>query len=184
MEARKMLKITIPAIEQYDEVNNEFITSKEQILQLEHSLVSLSKWETKWCKPFLSKEKKTIEETIDYIRCMTITQNVEPKVYNLVTSENIKQVNDYIEATMTATTFSNEKKTISREIFTSEIIYYWMIAHNVPFECQKWHLNRLLTLINVCNIKNAPPKKTSKKDLMRRNSALNEARRKSLNNEG
>jgi hypothetical protein len=179
-----MLKIAIPAIESYDEVNNEFITSPAQTLCLEHSLVSISKWESKWCKPFLTNDEKTIEETIDYVRCMTITQNVDDKVYNFLTNDNIRQVREYIEASMSATTFSNDKKTINREIITSEIIYYWMIALNIPFECQKWHLNRLLTLINVCNIKNAPPKKMSKTELARRNSELNMARRNSLHSRG
>jgi len=179
-----MLKITIPAVEQYDEANNEFVSSKEQTLQLEHSLVSLSKWESKWLKPFLSKEEKTVDETIDYIRCMTITQNVDDKVFTFISNDNTIQVRKYIEADMTATTFSNEKRGINREVITAEIIYYWMIAMNIPFECQKWHLNRLLTLINVCSIKNQPPKKRGKKELMNRNAALNAARRESLGTKG
>lgn len=179
-----MLKLIIPSVELYDEVKEEFVTSKEHVLQLEHSLVSLSKWESKWQKPFLSKEDKTFEETIDYIQCMTLTQNVDPNVYKLVTQENRLQVFDYIEVPMTATVFTPDKNTINREIVTAEIIYYWMIAMNIPFECQKWHLNRLLTLINVCNIKNQPQKKMSKKELLNRNRALNDARRKSLNTKG
>ena len=180
-----MLKVTIPAIELYDEVNNEFITSKEQTLQLEHSLVSLSKWESKWHKPFLTKEPKTVEETLDYVKCMTTTQNVDDSVYKFVTSENLDQVREYISAEMTATKFSNDnKKTTSREIITAEIIYYWMIALDIPFECQKWHLDRLLTLINVCNIKNAPSKKTGKRELMSRNAALNASRRNALRSKG
>ena len=145
-----MLQITIPAMEQFDDEKEEFISTKEQTLLLEHSLVSLSKWESKWCKPFFTKEEKSYEETIDYIRCMTITQNVKPEVYYGVTSENIDDVLKYINAPMTATTFTNRKKTSSnREQITSELIYYWMIAFNIPFECQKWHLNRLITLIEV-----------------------------------
>ena len=180
-----MLEIIIPATEQWDEKNQEFITSKEQILRLEHSLVSLSKWESKWCKPFLSRENKTMEETIDYIKCMTLTQNVDDHVYNLLTIDNIKKVNEYISAPMTATTFSDSnKKGGGREIITSEIIYYWMISLNIPFECQKWHLNRLLTLIKVCSIKQQPPKKMSKRDVMSRNAALNAARRKQMNTKG
>lgn len=180
-----MLEIIIPATEQWDEKNQEFITSKEQILRLEHSLVSLSKWESKWCKPFLSKENKTMEETIDYIKCMTLTQNVDPYVYNLLTMDNIKKVNEYISAPMTATTFSDSnKKSGGNEIITSELIYYWMISLNIPFECQKWHLNKLFTLIKVCSIKNQPPKKMSKKDIMSRNAALNAARRKQMNTKG
>ena len=180
-----MLQITIPAVELWDERKQEFITTKEQTLQLEHSLVSLSKWESKWCKPFLNKQKKTFEETLDYIKCMTLTQNVDPEVYNYLTNENIKEINEYIGAPMTATYFSDEKTSkTNREQVTAELIYYWMIALNIPFECQKWHLNRLLTLIKVCSIKNQPPKKRSKKDIMSRNAALNAARRKQLNTKG
>ena len=180
-----MLRIMIPATELWDKSNREFITTKEQTLQLEHSLVSLSKWESKWCKPFLTKDKKTIEETLDYIKCMTLTQNVDPHVYNALTDEHIEQVNKYIEAPMTATWFAEEKnRKPNREQITAELIYYWMIALNIPFECQKWHLNRLLTLVRVCNVKNQPPKKMSKKDLINRNAKLNAERRKLLNTRG
>ena len=180
-----MLRITIPAVEQWDEAKQEFIYTKEQTLSLEHSLVSISKWESKWCKPFLSKQEKNFEETLDYVKCMTITQNVDPEVYNYLTNENIKAINEYIEAPMTATYFSDEQNSkTSREQVTAELIYYWMIAFNIPFECQKWHLNRLLTLIKVCSIKNQPPKKRSRKEIMSRNAALNAARRKQLNTKG
>lgn len=180
-----MLKIVVPAGEMYDEKKEEFISIKEQTLQLEHSLVSLSKWESKWHKPFLDKKEKTFEETIDYIRCMTLTQNVDPKVYNFLTRENVEEINKYIENPMTATTFSdNANGKNNREIVTSELVYYWMIALNIPFECQKWHLNRLITLVRVCNVKNQPPKKMSKREIMNRNAALNAARRKQLNSKG
>lgn len=180
-----MLQITIPAVELFDETINEFVYTKEQTLQLEHSLVSLSKWEAKWGKAFLSKNEKTKEEVLDYVKCMTITPNVKPEVYNLLTTENFAQINKYIEAPMTATYISEDKTGKgNREIVTSELIYYWMIALNIPFECQKWHLNRLLTLIRVCNIKNAPPKKRSRRELMSRNAALNAARKKQLNTKG
>ena len=180
-----MLRITIPAVEQWDEIKQEFVSTKEQTLSLEHSLVSLSKWESKWCKAFLTKQEKTLEETLDYIKFMTLTQNVDPEVYNYLTNGNISEINEYIEVPMTATYFSDEKTSkTSREQVTAELIYYWMIALNIPFECQKWHLNRLLTLIKVCNIKNQPPKKRSKKDIMSRNAALNAARRKQLNTKG
>lgn len=180
-----MLKITIPSAELWDERKQEFVHSKEQTLQLEHSLVSLSKWESKWCKPFLSVEKKTAEETADYIRCMTLTQNVDPMVYNFLTVENIDQVNAYIAAPMSAVKFFNDKRSGgSREKITAELIYYWMIALNVPFECQKWHLNRLLSLIQMCEVKSRPPKKRSKREIMQRNSALNAARRKKYNTKG
>ena len=179
-----MLQLTIPSIEQWDEVNERFVWTKEYTLQLEHSLVSLSKWESKWHKPFLSKEERTSEESIDYIRCMTITQNVEPEAYKFITSENIKAVTDYIGEPMTATTFHDEKKGVNREIITAEVIYYWMVALQIPFECQKWHLNKLIAIIKVCEVKNQPPKKMSKKETMSRNAALNAARRRSLNSKG
>lgn len=179
-----MLEITIPACEAWDEVNEIFINVKEQTIRLEHSLVSLSKWESKWCKPFLSKENKTYEETIDYIKCMTITQNVDPMVYNFISNDNMRKINEYLNKPMTATTFSKEQSKPNREIVTAEIIYYWMVALNIPFECQKWHLNRLMTLIKVCSIKNQPAKKMSKRDIMSQNAALNAARRKQLNSKG
>lgn len=181
-----MLQILVPTtVESWDEEKEEFITPKYQVLQLEHSLVSLSKWESKWCKPFFDRKEKSVEETLDYIKCMTITQNVNPEVYNNLTQENINAINKYIEAPMTATTFSdNHKGSGSREIVTSELVYYWMVALNIPFECQKWHLNRLLTLIRVCNVKNQPPKKMSRREALSRNHALNAARRKQLNTRG
>lgn len=181
-----MLKLKIPIVpERWDEVNEVFIEPEYKVLQLEHSLVSLSKWESKWNKPFLAKTERTFEETIDYIKCMTITQNVDPDVYTHLTRENIDQINAYIDAPMTATTFrKEERKANNGEQITSELIYYWMIALNIPFECQKWHLNRLLTLIRICNIKNQPPKKMSGKDIMSRNAALNAARRKKMHSKG
>ena len=182
-----MLPITIPATEKYNELTNEFIYRKEQKLLLEHSLVSLSKWESKWHKPFLSskKDSKTQEETIDYVRCMTITQNVDPAVYYDLTPDNYAKIQAYIDDPMTATTFSDiQKGRPNFEIITSELIYYWMIAYNVPVEFEKWHLNRLLTLIKVCSIKNTPPKKMSKKEIMSRNAALNASRRQAHNSRG
>ena len=180
-----MLKITVPAAEFWDEIHEEFVYKKEQTLQLEHSLVSLSKWESKWTKAFLGKQEKTDEEIIDYVRCMTLTQNIDPEVYTRLSADNYARINAYIEAPMTATYFSEDKQTKgNREVVTSELIYYWMISYNIPVEFQKWHLNRLLTLIRVCSVKNNPPKKKSKRDLMRRNAALNAARRHRLNSRG
>ena len=179
-----MLEITIPANDLWDEKNQEFIMSKEQTLKLEHSLVSLSKWESKWCKPFLSQNEKTYEETMDYIKCMTLTQNVDPVVYSCLTKANIDEINSYIDAPMTATTFRDKGKgKNNRKIVTSEVIYYWMISLNIPLECQKWHINRLLTLIRVCNEEN-DPKKMSKQEIYNRNRALNEANRKRFNSKG
>ena len=181
-----MLTIKVPiSPEGWDDEKQEFVEPKSQILQLEHSLVSLSKWESKWQKPFYSKKDMSNEETLDYIKCMTLTKNVDPDVYNHLTQENIKTILEYIGNPMTATTFGKETNSgNNREVITSELIYYWMIASNIPFECQKWHLNRLITLIRVCSVKNAPPKKRSKRDIMSRNAALNAARRKQFNSNG
>lgn len=137
-------------------------------------------------KPFLSKENKTSEETIDYIKCMTITQNVDDKVYYALSRQNYEDIFKYIDSPMTATTFNDGKKNSSREIVTSELIYYWMVALNIPMECQKWHLNRLLTLVRVCNIKNDTSKqsKMSAREINARNAALNAERRRKLNTKG
>lgn len=179
-----MLKIIIPKSEYYDERIEEFINYEAIELQLEHSLESVSAWESKWNKPFLSSKDKSVDEIIDYIRCMTLTEGVDPDAYERLTEHNIKAINSYIDAPMTATTFSETNSSSSREIITSEIIYYWMVSFNIPFECQKWHLNRLLALIKVCNIKNNPPKKMSKQEVMARNKALNAQRKQALNSKG
>ena len=181
-----MLTIEVPiSPEGWDEKKQEFVEPKVQILQLEHSLVSLSKWESKWKKSFISSKNITDEEMFDYIKCMTLTKNIGDDVYNHITHDNVKAVRDYIEDSMTATTFPKENGgSRNREIITSELIYYWMIASNVPFECQKWHLNRLITLIRVCNLKNNPPKKRSRREIMSRNAALNAARKQQMNTKG
>jgi len=172
-----MLKIFVPSGELYDERTERFITVNGRELQLEHSLVSISKWESKWKKPFLSGSEKTREETIDYIRCMTTSQNVDPNVFLGLTDANIEAVNRYVDDPMTATTFKNNQKKPNRQIITSEIIYYWMISLGIPMECQKWHLNRLLTLIRVVDEKNQPGKKKSRRDVIAENRALNQMRR-------
>lgn len=175
----------IPETEIYDANTNEFSTIGEQKLNLEHSLLSISKWESKWKKPFISKETKTQEESLDYIRCMTINPNVNPKVYDYIPGYIFKQIEDYIDDPMTATWInSREPKRPNRQIITSELIYYWMVSYRIPFECQKWHLNRLLMLIQVCDEKNKPEKKMSKREIMSRNSALNAARRAKLHSKG
>ena len=180
-----MLEIDVPARELYDETTDQFIPIAATTLKLEHSLVSISKWESKWCKPFLGREEKTTEETIDYIRCMTLTQNVDPNVYRALTNDNINKIHNYINAPMTATTFrENPNAPKSREIITSELVYYWMITLGIPVEFQKWHFNRLLTLIRVFNIKNKPPKKMSQREIMANNTALNNARRKAMHTKG
>lgn len=160
-----MLQINIPAQEYFDERTEEFINVKAHTLQLEHSLISISKWEAKWCKPFLGKEEKTEEETIDYIRCMTITQNVDPMCYNAIPVHELERVKAYIHAPMTATWFSDRNKPPpNKRVITSELIYYWMVANSIPFECEKWHFNRLMTLIRICGEKNQAPQKMSKQD--------------------
>lgn len=172
-----MLAIHIPEIEIYDEVNSEFVYIKEQTLQLEHSLVSISKWESIWHKPFLNKKDKSQEEIVDYIKCMTITQNVDPIVYNFLPLDVQNQIVEYIKDPMTATTVKSSGKKNTGKIATSELIYFWMISYGIPFECQKWHLNRLMKLIEVCEEENKPKKKMSMSSIMKRNSALNDLRR-------
>lgn len=182
-----MLQIIVPETELFNEKDNTFFTTERVQLSLEHSLVSLSKWESKWKKPFIGNKETTEEEIRDYVRCMTISQNIKPDVYMCLTPQNLKDVQNYIADSMTATWF-NEKNTKNGpkngEAITSELIYYWMISYQIPFECQKWHLNRLLTLIRICGIKNQQPKKYSKKDLMSRNASLNAARKKKLGTSG
>lgn len=180
-----MLQITIPEGQLWDDYNEQFIYVKETTLQLEHSLISLHKWEAKWKKAFLGKQDRTYEETIDYIKCMTMTQNVNPLVYSFISNEQIHQINDYIADPQTATHVKKDKKsTSSRETVTAELIYYWMILFGIPFECRKWHLNQLLTLIDVCNAKETPPKKRKQKDIASEYRALNAARRKQLGTRG
>jgi len=180
-----MLTITIPDQEWFNDVTQEFVDIKGRDITLEHSLVSLSKWESMYHKPFLTREEKTRSETLNYIKCMTITQNVPDTIFKAIDAQTINQVSAYIENPMTATTFTEDekKKKVNRDIITAEIIYYWMIALQIPMECQKWHLNRLLTLINVCNIKNQP-KKMSKAEILSRNRALNAQRKQQLNTRG
>ena len=179
-----MLQITIPAFEYFNDETQSFHQVKDTVLRMEHSLISISKWESRWNKPFISS-KKNVEETIDYARCMTITQNVDPAVYFALTDEHVKTINEYIDLPMTATTFTDEQnKKFNREIITAEIIYYWMIALQIPSEYRTWHLNQLITLIRVCNIKNSPPKKMSAKERASHNRALNAARRQALNSKG
>ena len=181
-----MLQITIPATEYFNEATQEFIYINEQRLNLEHSLISISKWESKWKKPFLGKDDKTYAESIDYVRCMTLNKDVDPRVYRGIPKSEFERINKYIADTMTATWFNERNNTNKRNstIVTSELIYYWMVAFNIPFECEKWHLNRLLTLIRICDIKNQPAKKMKPKDVAARNRALNESRKKKLGTNG
>lgn len=184
-----MLEIEVPGgPESWDEVSECFIIPDSTTLKLEHSLVSISKWESRWHKPFLTTQgNMTDEETIHYIKCMTLTQNVADEVFERAARSHIciNKIAEYINNPMTATTFREEKGAkSSREIVTSELIYYWMFESGIPIECQKWHLNRLLTVIRVCSVKRQPPKKRSKRDIMSSNAALNAARRAQLNTKG
>ena len=179
-----MLRIQIPDKELYDEISEEFIVIRGQTLELEHSLISLSKWESKWQVPFLSQQEKTREQTLSYVRDMTLTRNVDPSVYYALSDENLDVISAYIASPETATTFRNTPMKGQGSVVTAEIIYYWMISHQIPFECQKWHLNRLMTLINVCSAKTGPQKKMSQKDIFAQNRALNAARRKRGNTRG
>lgn len=174
-----MFTIYVPPSESYNEATQEFVYGETATFEIEHSLAALSKWEEKWCKPFLDSEK-TDEQTVDYIRCMTVTPNVPPEVYDRITNETIDRISEYMSRKATATWFSDKAgRTGKKEVITAEIIYHWMIAHSIPFECQHWHLNRLLTLIRVCNQKSNPEgqKKMSQRELMERNRRLNAERR-------
>ena len=181
-----MLSVVIPGGEFYSEEEGVFFTTSTTTLRLEHSLLSISKWEAKWKKPFLDRhEKKTYEESIDYIRCMTLTQNVDPNLYYGITQEIMDQVNAYISDPHTATKITDRSnRGPNRRIVTSELIYYWMAVNNIPMECQKWHLNRLFTLLQIFNVIQNGEKKMSKADIISQNRALNEARRKAMKTKG
>lgn len=179
-----MLTITVPGVESFDEVNQKFITSEPTILHLEHSLVSLSKWESIFKKSFLSNDKKSSEETYAYIHAMCLDENVSGEIFFRLTPDNFKEVNDYIEDQMTATTFRELPGRVNREVITNEIIRYWMISFQIPLEYETRHLNQLFTLIKVINEKNKPQKNMSRADLAARNRELNEQRQKQYGTAG
>jgi len=176
-----MLELIVSLGDGFNEETSEFVSTDVVTLKLEHSLVSLSKWEAKWEKPFLGTGDKTEEHTTDYVRMMILGESPAQEVFARISEQNYVDINNYINAKMSATWFSDsEKKTQTQEIITAELIYYWMIALGIPFECQDWHLNRLLTLIKVCNLKNAPEKQLSPQELAAQNRALNAQRRAEL----
>lgn len=193
-----MITITIPKQDKkefWDPIKEEFILKKEipeTTITLEHSLVSISKWESKWKKAFLKECEKTPEEVFDYIKCMTIESDIPDEVYENIPVDEMTKIKEYIEDKMSATCIQNKQESgqkKSKDVITSELIYYWMVANQIPFECQNWHLNRLLTLIQICSVKNAAmySGKKSKSDmasLLKRNAALNAARRSKLGSKG
>jgi hypothetical protein len=179
-----MLRLIVAMTEDFNEEASEFVSSQTVVLELEHSLVSLSKWESKWELPFLGSQEKSNEHVLDYVRMMFSGDVFPEHLIAKLTENNFADINTYINARMSATWFSDEKTTSSREIITAELIYYWMIALGIPFECQDWHLNRLLTLIKVCNVKNAPKKKLTSREIGERQRSLNEQRRKEMNTKG
>lgn len=184
-----MLVLNVSKKELYDDYKNEFINIDSYVITLEHSLLSVSKWESIYEKPFLNDQELTAEEQIEYIKCMSITQNVPDIVYKTLSKSEIGQVSKYIEDKKTATFFNNRSQgnnVRNTKIVTSELIYSWMVKYQIPFECQKWHLNRLLTLIEICKLDNEDPKskRMSKNEIYEYNKALNKARRAKYNSKG
>lgn len=179
-----MLTIQVPLNEVFDESTGEFGSSEFFELELEHSLASLSKWESKFEKPFINSEQKSEKETLEYVKCMTLTPRVPSEVYGKLDREHYNEISDYINAKMTATWFAERKEPKSRDIITSEIIYYWMFSMNIPLECENWHLNKLFTLIRVISEKNQPKKKMSRNEILARNRQLNEQRRQQMGTTG
>ena len=184
-----MIVIHVPALEYFNEKTETFEQHPAQRYKLEHSLLSISKWESKWHKPFIQQDQtkaKTLAEELDYIRCMAVGEPPDEKTLYAIPVDELQRVSDYINDSMTATWF-NEKKNRPRQErrqITSEIIYYWMIRHSIPFECEKWHLNRLLTLIRVCNIEAGEKQKMDKKEAMAQRKAVNAARKRKYNTRG
>jgi hypothetical protein len=180
-----MLELIVLGTEMYNETLGEFTTAGDISLELEHSLVSLSKWESEFEKPFLSNETKTTEEIYAYVKFMTMTPNVPEEVFHKLSEANYVVINEYIDKKMTATTIHEAgKPPRTREIITSELIYYWLTVFNIPFECETWHLNRLFTLIRICNLKQTKPKKLSRSEAAQRQRDLNAQRRQRTNSTG
>ena len=179
-----MLTLTIPAATLYNSATNEFIDTKEQTIVLEHSLVSISKWESKFCVPFIDHEL-TLPEFAEYVRCMTISQNVNPYVYSALTKQNVEDIKEYMDRKMTACKFSGKKpRNTSGEFITSETLYYLMFGLGIPKECEKWHLNRLLALIRFCQAKTGPQEKMTKAETDAYYAKLNAQRKKKWGTKG
>lgn len=179
-----MLKIIVPGVEMLDTRLSQFVTAGDTVLELEHSLVSLSKWESEFEKPFISEVEKTHKEIVRYVELMTLTPDVPPEIFGKLSSENYDQINEYLTAKQTATWFAEERTPRTREVITAELIYYWMIAFQIPIECENWHLNRLFTLIRICNIKADKPEKMSRAQIAARNRELNAQRKAQLGTRG
>lgn len=180
-----MLRLTISGVEFYDEVSESFSTVDDVVLDLEHSLVSLSKWESEIQKPFLAPGEKTTEEIFIYIKKMILIPEFPADIVSRFDEEHFRQVNKYIESKESATTFGQMPQPPGhKEVITSELIYFWMVGFNIPFECENWHLNRLFSLIRICNIKQGKPKKMSQRELAARNRSLNAQRKRDLGTSG
>jgi len=180
-----MLTIRVGATPSFDDDKQEFVENGGFYLQLEHSLVSLSKWESEHEKPFLGKGEKSGDEVLDYVRCMVLTENPPEDFLQKLSKENLEAINAYIDRKMTATWFSEQPGAPkSREVITSELVYYWMTTYNIPFECQYWHLNRLFTLIRIATLKSGKPKKMSKTEVAKRNREINAQRKAQLGTKG
>lgn len=182
-----MLKIIVGEQDLFDEETSTFTTSGTGVeLILEHSLVSVSKWESKFKKPFLAGTEKNREETMAYIEAMIVSPVDHPlDIVTMLVAADVAKINEYIESTESATTFPNAPQSKGRtETITSELIYYWMVTFNIPFECERWHLNRLLTLIRICAAKNSKPKKMGRNEAAQRQRQLNMERRAQLNSSG
>jgi len=180
-----MLTIRVGSTSSFDDEQQKFVETGGTEIQLEHSLVSLSKWESNHEKPFLGKEEKTPEEILDYVLCMVVSPNPPGDFLQRLSKENMEAINAYIERKMTATWFSDQPgEPRSREVITSELVYYWMTVFQIPFECETWHLNRLFTLIRICNVKQSKPKKMSRAEVARRNRELNAQRKAQLGTKG
>ena len=180
-----MFKVIVPEQENFNEETGEFEHVEEVVFEVEHSLFSLSKWESKFEKPFLAQNEKTPEEMLGYLEAMVITPDLDPSIVRSCTQENLKDIQEYIDSAQSATTFGDmPRQRGPGEVITSELIYFWMVCFTIPFECQHWHLNRLFSLIRVCNIKNSKQKKMSRHEVAQRNRELNAQRKAQLNTTG